>query len=114
MLGADGGIGVTDSLLDAVQPAARCVHVARVSVRVCECLGRAPRGRLGRPGDFPLEMGRARGLPREVELCPALQPRPSGKDWATAGPEAFAFEEGPVLRRRRVLAPGCASTWILI
>lgn len=48
-----------------MRPPARCVHVARVRVRV---LGRAPRVRPRRPGDSPLEMGPRRRLPREVEL----------------------------------------------
>lgn len=37
-MGADGGVGVTDSPRRAMQPAARCVHAARVSVRLCECV----------------------------------------------------------------------------
>lgn len=64
VFGADGGVGVTESPLRAVRPPARCVHVARVRVRV---LGRAPRVRPRRPGDSPLEMGPHRRLQREVE-----------------------------------------------
>lgn len=114
-MGADGGVGVTDCPRGAIaaggQVCARCTCECAL-VRVC--LGRAPRGRLRRPGDSPLEMGLALGPPREVESGPAPQPCPSGQAWATAGPEAFAVEEGPPLLRRGALAPRRASTWILI
>lgn len=111
---ADGGVGVTESPLSAMQPPARCVRFACVSVRSCVCLGRAPRGRPRRPGDSPLEMGPRRGSREKLSAAAPLQPRPCGLAWATAGAEAFVVGEGPALLRRGALAPRCASTLILI
>lgn len=106
-MGADGGVGVTDSPRGAMQPAARCVHVARVSVRLGECVwGARPAAASDIPGIPPWKWVWPGGAPRQVERGPAPQPRPSGQAWATADPEAFAVEEGPPLLRRGVLAPG--------
>ena len=53
-MGADGGVGVTDSPRGAVQPAARCVHVARVSVHLGECVwGARPAAASDIPGIPP-------------------------------------------------------------
>ncbi|XP_006778602.1 PREDICTED: galectin-related protein [Myotis davidii] len=83
-------MGVTDSPLRAVQPPARCVHVARVRVRVRECIGaRAPRVR-PRPGIPPRKWVGASGSREKLSAAAALQPRPGGQAWETARPDAFA------------------------
>lgn len=85
VLGAARGGGVTDSPLRAVQPPARCVHVARVSVRLCVCPARALRAV---PGISPLEMGPHQGLAREVErgrCTPAMSPRTGLGDGGSMG-----------------------------
>lgn len=111
---ADGGMGVTDSPLRAVQPPARCVHVARVRVRVRECLGaRAPRVR-PRPGIPPWKRVGASGSREKLSAAAALQPRPGGQAWETARPDAFAVREGPTLLRGWALASRCATTLIWI
>ena len=114
-MGAARGIGVTAIPLCAVQPPARGVHVARVSVRLCDCVrGVRPASAADVPGIPPWKWVRAEGSREKLSAATALQPRPGGQAWATAFLGAFAVGEGPALFRRRALAPQWASTLILI